>query len=322
MADQEMMSPAACGYGLLGLCCVSCLKGPCRISPFDDAGSAGLCGEDRDWIVAHNIVQRVALESLPAMAAFRNALERASLPGSRIETQRLDEMKDLLSPFSRKENASLGRLYPEKAFPSLHAMGYPSGSWIAVLLDTITEHPSMTRSAEANLVDALRLSAMALGAEALSREISSSTTGEMDVALPDSPFPLLLLISDESAVPDDSRESLLDEIEASCRDEVRTYRLPHAALLPSFARRVFDQWGAPVSMTKSIAVVASSSITWGLGALALGFSLISLPGYPIQGSLLVENYLTEVLKRKFGHAYLFIPPREDLCDRILGSLKP
>lgn len=322
MADQEMRDPAACGYGLLGLCCSSCLKGPCRISPFDDAGSAGLCGEDRDRIVARNIAERVALEALQTMASFRKTLADASPPGGRIGTARLAEMEDLLSPFPRKDNPSWGRLYPEKVFPFLHAMGCPSGSWIQALLDAAAGRPRGAQGPEANLVDALRLSAMAIGAEALSRELSGSTQGEMNITLPDVPSPLLLVISEQGASPGDSRDSRIDEIEAVCRNDVRTYRLPHAALLPSFARRVFDRWGVPASMTGSIAVVASSSITWGLGALALGFSLISLPGYPIQGSPLVENYLTRDLKRKFGHAYLPVPPREDLCDRILGSLKP
>lgn len=322
MADQEMGYPAACGYGLLGLCCSSCLKGPCRISPFDDAGSAGLCGEDRDWIVARNIAQRVALEALQAMAAFRKTLAEASPRSGRIGTARLAEMKDLLSPFPRKDHALWGRLYPEKAFPSLHALGRLSGSWIQALLDAAAGRPSGAQSPAADLDDALRLAAMAIGAKALSRELSGPTPEEMDITLPDSPSPLLLLISDQNAVPDDSRDSRIDAIEAVCRNDVRTYRLPHAALLPSFARRLFDRWGVPASMTGSIAVVAASSITWGLGALALGFSLVSLPGYPIQGSPLVENYLTRDLKRKFGHAYLPVPPREDLCDRILGSLKP
>lgn len=322
MADQEMGYPAACGYGLLGLCCSSCLKGPCRISPFDDAGSAGLYGEDRDWIVSRNIAQRVAQEALQAMAAFRKTLAEASPRGGRIGKARLAEMKDLLSPFPRKDNGSWGSLYPGEAFPSLHALGCPSRSWIAALLDAVAEHPRGAQDPAANLVDALRLAAMAIGADTLSRELSVSATEEMDVTLPDLPSPLLLIVSDQTIVPGDSRDSRIDTIEAVCRNDVRTYRLPHAALLPSFARRLFDRWGVPVSMTGSIAVVASSSITWGLGALALGFSLISLPGYPIQGSPLVENYLTRDLKQKFGHAYLSVPPREDLCDRILGSLKP
>jgi len=320
MADQEGICPVGCGYGLLGLCCVSCLRGPCRRSPFDDAGDARFCGEDSDWIVAHNIMQRVCLESLQTMAAFRNVLEQASDAENRRETARLDEMKALLSPFSRGENALLDVLSPEQAFPFLHSMEVPVGSWIATLLDAMTERPPERRSPEAILMDALRLSAMALAAEALTREPAGSTPEEIDVALPDSPSPLLLLLSGEGGLPNDGRDALMKEIDTACRKEARIYRLPHVALLPSFARRVFAKWGIPVSMTKSTAVVFSSSMIRGLGALALGFSLVSLPGYPIQGSPLVEKYLTQDLKRKFGHAYLTVPPREDLCEAILRSL--
>ncbi len=321
MADQEGIRPVGCGYGLLGLCCDSCLRGPCRRSPFDDAGSGEFCGEDSDWIVANNLMERVALESLQAMAAFRDALERTSDPENRIEASRLEEMKLLLSPFSRGPSALLKAIYPERAFPSLHALGFPAGSWMTALLDATTERPPARRDPEAILTDALRLSAMALAAEALSRELAGSTPEEIDVALPDSPSPLLLLISDEGGLQDDGREALMKEIDTACRKEARIYRLPHVALLPSFARRVFAKWGIPLSMTKSIAVVFSSSMIRGLGALALGFSLVSLPGYPIQGSPLVEKYLTQDLKRKFGHAYLTVPPREDPCEAILRSLR-
>jgi hydroxylamine reductase (hybrid-cluster protein) len=63
MADQEGVRPVACGYGLLGLCCDSCLRGPCRRSPFDDAINGRSCREDSDWIVANNLMERVALKS-------------------------------------------------------------------------------------------------------------------------------------------------------------------------------------------------------------------------------------------------------------------
>jgi hypothetical protein len=320
MTDREGAHPVACGYGLLGLCCVSCLKGPCRRSPFDDAVSGKSCGEDSDWIVAHNLMERVALESLQAMVAFRDVLERATGAGGRIVAPRMEEMRLFVSPFSRGPSALLEAIYPESAFPSLYSLGFPRGSWITELLDVAAGRPPARRDPEAILADALRLSAMAIAAEALSREPAGSTPKEIDVALPDSPSPLLLLISDEGGFQNDCREALMNEIDRTCSKEARIYRLPHAALLPSFSRLVFAKWGIPLSMTGSIAVVFSSSMIQGLGTLALGFSLVSLPGYPIQGSPLVEKYLTRDLKRKFGHAYLTIPPREDICEAISRSL--
>jgi hypothetical protein len=264
-------------------------------------------------------MERVTWESLQAMVAFREALERTS-GREGIEASHLEEMKLLLSPFSRKPSALLGTIYPEQAFPSLHTLGFPRESWMTTLMEATAGRSSARRDPEAILTDALRLSTIALAAEALSRELAGPPWDEIDVALPDSPSPLLLLISDEGGLQDDAREALMNKIDTACRKEARIYRLPHVALLPSFARRVFAKWGIPLLMTKSIAVVFSSSLITGLGALALGFSLIAFPGYPIQGSPLVEKYLTQDLKRKFGHAYLAVPPRVDPCEAILRSL--
>jgi len=266
-------------------------------------------------------MELVALESLQAMATFKDALERVSDPERQRETARLAAMKALLSPLSREGNVLLDILSPEQAFPFFHSSEVPVGSWMTTLLDAMSERPPARREPEAILADALRLSAMALAAETLARELDGPAHEEIDVDLPDTPSPVLLLISDEGGIQDDGREALMNEIDSACWKKARIYRLPNVALMPSIVRRVYAKWGIPVSMTRSIAVVFSSSMIRGLGALGLGFSLVSFPGYPIHGSPLVEKYLTQDLKRKFGHAYLRIPPREDLCEAILGSLR-
>jgi hypothetical protein len=322
MADRKENHPVGCGYGLLGLCCDSCLRGPCRRSPFDDATDGRDCGEDGDWMVANNLLERVLLESLQAMATLRDGLERDSGPGNPVTAPRREEMKLLLSPFSRGPNAFLEAFYPERAFPSLHSLGNPSGPWMTALMDAAAGGPPARRAPEAILADALRLSAIALSAEALSRELDAPAPEEADIALPEAPSPLLITIADEKDGPDDARDALLKAIEGACSDAARVYRLPGIAALPAFARTVFAKWGIPVSLSKSTIVVASSSLTRGLGALALGFSLLSIPGYPIGGSPRVEEYLTGYMRNTFGHAYLAVPPREDACEVVLRSLAP
>lgn len=49
-----------CGFGTTGLCCRICLKGPCRIDPFGDGPQYGVCGADRDTIVARHLVRMMA----------------------------------------------------------------------------------------------------------------------------------------------------------------------------------------------------------------------------------------------------------------------
>lgn len=90
------------------------------------------------------------------MAAFRNALERASEPANTMDASRLAEMKRILSPFFRGENALLDRMYPGRAFPCLQVLEFPTGSWSTALLDTVTMRPHKMRSTEAQLGDALR----------------------------------------------------------------------------------------------------------------------------------------------------------------------
>ncbi len=56
----EKMLPQ-CGFGELGVCCRNCNMGPCRISPFDDAGpQKGICGATADIIVARNLIRMIA----------------------------------------------------------------------------------------------------------------------------------------------------------------------------------------------------------------------------------------------------------------------
>jgi hypothetical protein len=322
MVDQERVCPPQCGYGLLGLCCTACLSGPCRRSPFDDEKGGRFCGEDGDWMVARNILQRVAGESLQAMAAFRNAVERVSEPANTRDASLHEGMKRLLSPFIRGSNALLERMYPGRAFPCLQALGFPAASWSATLLDAFAVESRAVRGADAQLADALRLSVMALAAEILSREPVGPAPEEIDFLLPETPSPLLLLVSDEGCLQDDGREDLLKEIETACGEAFVICKLRNIVQLPAIGRKMYDRWGIPASMSGSVAVVASSSMIRGLGALALGFSLVSVPGFPIHGSARVENYLTKHLKKTFGNAYLSVIHKENLFEQILGSLKP
>ncbi|MHB9097218.1 MAG: hypothetical protein ACYC5X_05285 [Syntrophales bacterium] len=321
MADQEKGCPPKCGYGLLGLCCTACLLGPCRRSPFDEAAGGRYCGQDSDWIVAHNLTERVSRESLPAMAALRDALERASGPGNRMDASRLEEMKLLLFPFFRGKSALLEMLYPARAFPFLHALKFTPGSWSAALLDAAAACPE-TRDIDAQLESALRLSALTIAAEALMRELAGTAPGGMDLELPETPTPLLLLISDADAPPDEGRDAMLREIEAACRETVRIVKLRDIGRLPAIGRAIYDRWGIPASLSGSLAVVASPSMIRGLGALALGFSLAPLPGYPLQGSPRIEKYLTNHLKETFGHAYLPLHPDEEPGAQIMRGLLP
>ncbi len=55
----EMMQPQ-CGFGTLGICCKICSMGPCKIDPFGNGPSEGVCGANADTIAARNLVRMIA----------------------------------------------------------------------------------------------------------------------------------------------------------------------------------------------------------------------------------------------------------------------
>ena len=55
----EEMRPQ-CGFGQLGICCRLCTMGPCRIDPFGEGPSEGICGASADVIAARNLLRMIA----------------------------------------------------------------------------------------------------------------------------------------------------------------------------------------------------------------------------------------------------------------------
>jgi carbon-monoxide dehydrogenase catalytic subunit len=49
-----------CGFGETGLCCRHCMQGPCRIDPFGNGPSAGVCGANADVMAARWVSRAVA----------------------------------------------------------------------------------------------------------------------------------------------------------------------------------------------------------------------------------------------------------------------
>ena len=49
-----------CGFGELGTCCRNCLQGPCRVDPFGEGPTLGVCGATADTIVSRNLDRAIA----------------------------------------------------------------------------------------------------------------------------------------------------------------------------------------------------------------------------------------------------------------------
>ena len=59
---HEAMQPQ-CGFGQLGLCCRNCTMGPCRIDPFGEGPTEGICGATAEIIAARNLARMIATGS-------------------------------------------------------------------------------------------------------------------------------------------------------------------------------------------------------------------------------------------------------------------
>ena len=58
--DRYEQQQPQCGFGMLGMCCRNCSMGPCRIDPFGDGPSEGICGATADVIAARNLARMIA----------------------------------------------------------------------------------------------------------------------------------------------------------------------------------------------------------------------------------------------------------------------
>ena len=58
--DRYEKQQPQCGFGELGLCCRNCNMGPCRIDPYGEGASKGVCGATADIIVARNLLRSIA----------------------------------------------------------------------------------------------------------------------------------------------------------------------------------------------------------------------------------------------------------------------
>lgn len=61
--DRHKKQQPHCGYCELGLSCRICAMGPCRIDPFGEGPTKGVCGADADIMVARNLARMIAAGS-------------------------------------------------------------------------------------------------------------------------------------------------------------------------------------------------------------------------------------------------------------------
>ena len=195
-----------CGYGSMGLCCSSCLLGPCRISPFEGNAAKEPCGDTADLMVAKNLLRLVGLEAVgglkdlsettrrleswasqqpaakgSARGELKGILEKYGLGGGvspkRLSRYLVKESQRLLSPFSELEGPSslLASLYPERAFPHIHRTGLLPSSLTDPLFEALSREGMQSSTMEGILWQCLKTSMLTIISEELRSDMSFLT---------------------------------------------------------------------------------------------------------------------------------------------------
>lgn len=105
-----------CSYGQLGTCCRICSMGPCRIDPFGEGPTHGVCGATADTIVARNLARMAAVGSSSHSDHGRKValLLRAVANGSNTD-YRIADPEKLVAVAERLDIATTGRAFNEIA---------------------------------------------------------------------------------------------------------------------------------------------------------------------------------------------------------------
>lgn len=340
--DQGSQDYPPCGYGLLGLCCSDCLRGPCRISPFEK--TQALCGADSDLLVAGNLCRLAAGDFVRVLKSFTRVVSefrKKSKAPSKVLTKSLARKYGIpgkeLIPFLKKETTRLldpladqpplpfSSLFPERAF-SRDRSGKRSAPLLAELFGLFNWKGPQEEGTEALLRRCLDSVASMLIVEELTRDILSllSKTEQEKGGwanpsnLPNSVKPVVLSLVETERLRSAEMQRLatpLMEISGvlsiSLRGTEGLIRLCHS---------LQEKWHRPLPDLPVVVLVESPHILPILAPLALGLATVSDPSLPIRGSKKAEDFFYSGLSKVTGNFYLPVTDETALSrlSRVLG----
>lgn len=127
-----------CGFGQLGTCCRMCYMGPCRIDPFGEGATAGVCGASADTIVCRNLLREEiggaashVGHARHVVLTFKKMLE-GKAPGYRItDRDKLLEVAGGLGiKIDGKTDKEIAMAVVEKALEDLSRQDEETMNWI------------------------------------------------------------------------------------------------------------------------------------------------------------------------------------------------
>ena len=346
--DRGSREYPPCGYGLLGLCCSDCLRGPCRISPFEK--TQALCGAESDLLVAGNLCRLAAQEFIPLLKSFIQVVgefrKGNETPGTfvKVLTENLASKYEIpveeLIPFLEKETTNLLdplaeqspliflSLFPERVFPRGHS-GSRCGPLLGELFGLLDWKDHEGADPEALLWRSLNSAACLLMVEELTHDILSLLHPPLSGAdqkkdgwiippnFPNFPRPVMVSLV-EAEYP---RSAEMQRMEGALREfpGVLSISLHGTKGLIRVCLSLQEKWHRSIFDLPVVALVESPDILSILAPLALGLPTVSDPSLPIQGSQKVEEFFYSGLSKAMGNFYL--PVRDETAlSRLSGVL--
>lgn len=136
--DRLSAQQPQCGFGQLGTCCRMCYMGPCRIDPFGNGPSTGVCGATADTIVCRNLLREEVGgasshvgHARHVVVTFKKMLE-GKTPGYKItDREKLYEVAAGLGiETDGKDEKEVARIVVEKALEDLSRQDEEPMNWL------------------------------------------------------------------------------------------------------------------------------------------------------------------------------------------------
>jgi len=101
--DRLEKQQPQCGFGELGVCCRNCNMGPCRIDPFGEGPTKGVCGATADIMVARGLLRMIAAGAAAHSDHARDVAHTLKLTaegkGGGYEIKDVDKLKTLAAEY-------------------------------------------------------------------------------------------------------------------------------------------------------------------------------------------------------------------------------
>jgi carbon-monoxide dehydrogenase catalytic subunit len=125
--DRLASQQPQCGYGQLGICCTNCAMGPCRIDPFGNGPTKGVCGANADTIVARNLATMLATgaaaHSDHGREVVKVAYETAIGESQGYEIKDVEKLKRVATEYGIDTNRSKEEVAKDLALAMLEEYG-------------------------------------------------------------------------------------------------------------------------------------------------------------------------------------------------------